>query len=1000
MVIIGVESRERKRLLEINRVKDRANQTFEKYFPNPARPPSENQFISKWNEYIDEIGITFGAFRDYRMAFNQGIKTIQHYQKEFNWLVQSPSFLITDKPKPQLRTISWLQNAWALNDYLEDWQHNDLFKHDPTSVQEAYRHTMLSFIVHSGHCIAEVIKAFSQLLISGSYEIMTWSNIPFIPITIDSSKFNTNISIKHQQATQFVCYLYPITQGLLKLWKKWSKEQWQAPDSWSGIIDLLFNKTLDMSYSRFCSAAGYTCEQQKNVKISQALLEYQIGRTKSYSIPLSNLTRLNQGQGAVRNIEDIPPPEQVSQAPSKSNYTAKGNNHHFDVFSELKACLYQEKSTQKLTSSVVRISLSKLIKRLRGSGQQNELVLIHWYYAKLERCTVSTLKTYHSHLSRKWLYLASQYALNTLGADELESVYLQAIESQTSKKSQKYFAARLKDLHKFGVEHYGFSAISSQYLHVDPTNSHTKSGFIDETLFVALLNLISTIDKLNDDEIQCVKSLCILSYRCGLRLSELKKLRIKDVEPSQIGWLSIRDNYLGNNKTSSSLRKVPLFPMLLPEEKVIIERYYQLKLEQVHHKMGSPLFSLSVGGKLPIDTFSISILIGSLLKSLSQLDYLVFHHLRHSCLSRLQLFLELNDDIPDIPQLNPYDKIQREKIHYLLFGHSTKNGYDAIAAFAGHESASMTFEHYFHFSDWIVAQKLHKANYQLTKGQAKRVGLNTKRALRCIEDSVDTNSSNDFLHKKLNIQTLTNPIENGNTPCSLLNLPLKETISILNCHAALSLFEEGYHLNEICHRFRIQEATLEHWIKNAQAIKAISTTVAGQNYSRHFTKARVDCLLPAKPNTESEVKLLNQYMKALKLEYRSNKEAIHHFILYALYHTSTSRSGIYFSNPDELKRFIKASHIIIPKTHWRAVTHYLDASIYKDEWKVALNGVQRTVERAQTKRSKKSIGSVRLELKQPNKLNNRDGRVKRSSSSLMYIVHMMGIMLPLNIEKD
>jgi hypothetical protein len=45
------------------------------------------------------------------------------------------------------------------------------------------------------------------------------------------------------------------------------------------------------------------------------------------------------------------------------------------------------------------------------------------------------------------------------------------------------------------------------------------------------------------------------------------------------------------------------------------------------------------------------------------------------------------------------------------------NGYDVIASLAGHESPRMTFEHYFHFSDWIVAPKLKESTFHFLKAR-------------------------------------------------------------------------------------------------------------------------------------------------------------------------------------------------------------------------------------------------------------------------------------------
>lgn len=77
-------------------------------------------------------------------------------------------------------------------------------------------------------------------------------------------------------------------------------------------------------------------------------------------------------------------------------------------------------------------------------------------------------------------------------------------ETQPTIKSQKYFTARLKDLHGFAVEHYNFAQISEQYPHSDPTQTHTRAGFIDEALFLALLNTIEASNDFDDADKLCL----------------------------------------------------------------------------------------------------------------------------------------------------------------------------------------------------------------------------------------------------------------------------------------------------------------------------------------------------------------------------------------------------------------------------------------------------------------------------------------------------------------
>ncbi|WP_391090465.1 tyrosine-type recombinase/integrase [Vibrio sp. NH-UV-68] len=987
MTEIGVEARRKNRLNQIERVNLKAQQVFEKYFPNPVIVPKPEHFYEKWEKFIDEITNTFGQLRDYRRAFNIGVKNVLTYQTLHNWKIAPPSYIVTKKSAKPLRALDWMQKAWKGYELYQHWYFDELIKSPAQSKEQAFRNLILSLIYHSGQANPDVVDAFQRLIVNSNVKVNHWNYSPFISVTIDSGRFNTNVDVAGYKVTQFHCYLHPITLGLLRLWKRWRRHSWQAPRDRGELGTILTRNQCDLTFSQLCKTSVYVAENQSDLTISQALIEYQLSKTKSYGLPTSNLARLIHPM--VYPLIDIDfTPASASSDSELSAKNTKPKSQHLLLFDKLKACLRPKGTLKPVSKVTLKQSLETLIAEISGEEAINQRLLIQWYRHKLDSCSVGTLKAYHSSLTRKWLYLCESYQLNSLNSEELEQIYKQTIDSHTTDKSKKYFAGRLKDLHAFAVEADVLTPISSDYLHTDPTQAHTRAAFVDEALFTGLLDGISSYGGLNEADKLCLQSMCILSYRCGLRLNELVKLRIKDIEPSRIGWLSVRDNHLGQNKTAASLRKVPLYPMLLEHETKIINDYYHIKQEQ---QLGQkhPFFSLDADTKLPVDNFRVSILVGELLKSLSQLNYFVFHHLRHSCLSRLQLILE-TDGLGSLPQqLSPYDRSQLAKIKGIVFGQSAMNGYDVIAAMAGHESPRMTFEHYFHFSDWIVAQKLKNIDFSLPQGAMSQVGLLPQRLP--LEKRL-TRYVLPYLMKKLAIQELTTNIHNGIVPT--LNIEEdREVRSFPICQSALEHYQQGFSREDICSRLKISRTTLDKWISNAKHIKAFSTESAGQQYSRHFSNARSTKLLPSALKTAIEIKMQNQYIKNLKEHYQQHHDAIADTITYALKHASVSRSGIHFNSPIELSKFLETTHLFIPKSHWRASTQYLDSSIKRSEWLDALKGIKTYKERNPSGRSKKAQGAIRLELAHPSSRIKNKSKTKRSSPLLLHLFHMMGIMM-------
>ncbi|MGF1771715.1 hypothetical protein L4C42_05300 [Vibrio wakamikoensis] len=97
MTEIGVEARRKNRLNQIERVNQKAQQVYEKYFPNPVIVPKQERFYKDWAKFIDDITNIFGRIGDYRRAFNIGVKNVLSYQKRHNWKVNPPSYIVTKK---------------------------------------------------------------------------------------------------------------------------------------------------------------------------------------------------------------------------------------------------------------------------------------------------------------------------------------------------------------------------------------------------------------------------------------------------------------------------------------------------------------------------------------------------------------------------------------------------------------------------------------------------------------------------------------------------------------------------------------------------------------------------------------------------------------------------------------------------------------------------------------------------------------------------------------
>jgi integrase len=94
----------------------------------------------------------------------------------------------------------------------------------------------------------------------------------------------------------------------------------------------------------------------------------------------------------------------------------------------------------------------------------------------------------------------------------------------------------------------------STFHNLKKSDNLVRAGFISEELYFELIQKINKSSQRSQD-IGMFVSFFFFAYRTGLRLTEIKKLRIRDVEDSDVLWIYVRPNQHKDNKTFSGYRK-------------------------------------------------------------------------------------------------------------------------------------------------------------------------------------------------------------------------------------------------------------------------------------------------------------------------------------------------------------------------------------------------------------------------------------------------------------
>jgi hypothetical protein len=295
--LIGEEKRHKDRLKHMDAVKKHARQQFEKFFPNPTNIPSEDYYLLNWDNYTQSLLKAFGQQKDFRLAFNHGINIVKEYQITYSWPFSPASYLVTNKPESQLRNKDWLEKAWALYDTYQQWL-NDYIVHNQNDIEFRYKSLLLSLIFDSGQCNEDVVIAFNQELKKQNHlPLFYFKKYIFATVRLDNNNLNTNEYVNGLAITTYQCYLSLKTLGQLKLWQNLNKTGWEYPKDKNQLFGkiisgLPYNNKRPTTLKKFCSVSAFWFEKHGNSQISEALLEYRIGKTSSYSLPISNLKRL------------------------------------------------------------------------------------------------------------------------------------------------------------------------------------------------------------------------------------------------------------------------------------------------------------------------------------------------------------------------------------------------------------------------------------------------------------------------------------------------------------------------------------------------------------------------------------------------------------------------------------------------------------------------------------------------------------------------------------
>jgi transposase-like protein len=425
--------------------------------------------------------------------------------------------------------------------------------------------------------------------------------------------------------------------------------------------------------------------------------------------------------------------------------------------------------------------------------------------------------------------------------------------------------------------------------------------------------------------------LFILVYRTGMRKKELLGLKYNDIEglKTAVPSVVIRPNSYRPTKTQSSIRRVPLFALLKPDERNFFINFVQSNIGGNSDKF---IFTLS-SEQRPIDDHVPLQLLKRVLKDISVDDNVAehtFHGFRHTAVSNLSLALLGHPDL--VEALTDYDESDVLRIKKGLLGEhiDAQDRWYALSGIMGHLSPERSFEYYNHFATLMATYALSVADIRLPEQTLCNI---TEFPPRRIKDNADITangmvsipSMRTLLFKNIIEGKRKSPqftIENCDkqsllSTSSPANNELFGRYGLNRVQLLLQTYDKEMPLSKAAQLANISIHDAKVLIERAREVADISTKRGKPRFVK-LSDSNNSVLSPLNIQYQSDLRLLSLLLSnAYRLREKSGTDWTW-FIEICSQKLSSSRAYLPFGEGDEkeLQRFIDIAEKLLPLKRW------------------------------------------------------------------------------------
>ena len=766
-----------------------------------------------------------------------------------------------------------------------------------------------------------------------------------------------------------------------------------------GVDDYKY-KTL----AAFCKVAPVILENTPEIECSELLFEYMVGRVKSVALNHAHYGSFISNPRKPDDVYDFIKFKNKSRSKSQGvrQYISTG-----EIYNSI---------SRALTKKVKKLTKDELVKRLHELDKSKwpwfAILLVDFYLNKLETTAQepSSIRTFHGTLSSLFLYNMDEIDNKSVVEDELLDHYEKLVDKKKTQNSKHQFWRLITHIQAF-AESEDILPVIEDMPKFRKNGQFVRAGIISEQAFLILRQCIREMTGLDPASKQSLEMMVIMAYRTGMRIGELVKAKVKDIEISEEMWCLIRENEYGTNKSFSAKRKLPVKVLLCGNEKELFKQYLGQR-RALCDGTNELLFSIDGASYIPWDSSEVSALISRMLRDITGNNDYTFHHLRHSAISRLHLIFE--EEWSLVERLSSYSEMQAREIRDFILGKGTvkKEKYWELACLGGHESPDTTLRVYCHFCDLIISERIRRANFHFSITALRQLtSLTSNKLSRIVKSANATADKIPAVSVYPHISKLVDNYCKTEKTVSDAKIELEDEESIQSkgpsitvCHKLLSDLQKGLSVPVCVNKYGVDEAMIEKWRVNSLKIAKIETN---SGKSRHVSVARQEkskkVFLPAKPLRFEEQLEAGKIAQHLRTIFKDEKENIRVVIDYFLKNCTTSSSAIFFERKSILKKMIALLEGVIKKTRWKLI---IKRPIWQSEDKVreywSSTGIKDIEFNREFYKGKNNFtyGKAALHLKHPieKKILEENQRFKKYTSSVMsYVFSMIAIM---TFDKD